>query len=71
MNQISYLDSKEIKKEIKTWMSCNFLLLNSDKTDFILLGPKHLRDTLFNDLANLDGHYPGLQHHCKESGSYL
>ena len=35
-------------------MTCNFLLLNSDKTEVIILGPKHLRDTLSNDIAALD-----------------
>ena len=35
-------------------MTCN-LLLNSDKTEVIVFGPKHLRNTLSNDLANLDG----------------
>ncbi|MDF4285579.1 reverse transcriptase family protein, partial [Vibrio parahaemolyticus] len=27
-------------KDIKTWMSTNFLMLNSDKTEVIVLGPK-------------------------------
>merc|ERR1711980_61787 len=36
-------------------MTCNFLLLNSDKTEVIVLGPKHLRDALSNDISNLDG----------------
>ena len=35
-------------------MTCNFLLLNSDKTEVLILGPKHLRDTLSNDIAALD-----------------
>ena len=35
-------------------MSCNCLLLNSDKTEVLILGPKHLRDTLSNDEAALD-----------------
>ena len=35
-------------------MTRNFLLLNSDKTEVIILGPKHLRDTLSNDIAALD-----------------
>ncbi len=29
-------------KDIKAWMTCNFLLLNSDKTEVIVLGPKHV-----------------------------
>ena len=35
-------------------MTRNFLLLNSDKTEVIILGPKHLRDTLINYIAALD-----------------
>ena len=52
-NQLSRL--KVCLKDIKTWMICNFLLLNSDKTEVIVFGPKHLRDTLSNDIATLDG----------------
>merc|ERR1712035_125569 len=37
------------------WMSCNFLMLNSDKTEVILLGPKHLRNSLSKDIVSLDG----------------
>ena len=33
-------------KDIKDWMSTNFLLLNSDKTEVIVCGPKHLRKGL-------------------------
>ncbi|RCU38734.1 hypothetical protein DVA76_17340, partial [Acinetobacter baumannii] len=42
-------------KDIKNWMTCNFLLLNSDKTEVIVLGPKHLRDALCIDIVTLDG----------------
>ena len=42
-------------KDIKSWMTCNFLLLNPDKTEVILLGSKHLRNTLSNDTTTLDG----------------
>ena len=35
-------------------MTHNFLLLNSDKTEVLILGPKHLRDTLSQDIAALD-----------------
>ena len=51
-NQLTKLQT--CLKDIKTWMTCNFLLLNSDKTEVIILGPKHLRDTLSNDIAALD-----------------
>ncbi len=43
-NQLTKLQA--CLKDIKTWMICNFLQLNSDKTEVIVLGPKHLRDTL-------------------------
>ena len=42
-------------KDIKAWMTCNFLLLNSDKTEVIVFGPKHLRDSLSNHVVSLDG----------------
>ncbi|KAI3367040.1 hypothetical protein L3Q82_009670 [Scortum barcoo] len=42
-------------KDIKAWMTRNFLLLNSDKTEVILLGPKHLRNTFSPKIALLDG----------------
>ena len=32
--------------DIKSWMSSNFLRLNSDKTEVIVFGPKHLRNGL-------------------------
>ena len=35
-------------------MTRNFLLLNSDKTEVLILCPKHLRNTLSNDIAALD-----------------
>ena len=49
-----YRDRPTCLKDIKTWMTRNFLLLNSDKTEVIILGPKHLRDALSNDIAALD-----------------
>lgn len=52
-NQLSKLEA--CFKEIKIWMTRNFLLLNSDKTEVIVLGPKHLRDSVSNDIAALDG----------------
>lgn len=33
-------------KETETWMTCNFLLLNSDKTEMVVLDHKHLKKTL-------------------------
>ena len=51
-NQLTRLQA--CLKDIKTWMTCNFLLLNSDKTEVLFLGPKHLRDRLSNDIAIMD-----------------
>ena len=36
-------------------MSHNFLLLNSDKTEVIVFGPKNLRDMMSNHIVTLDG----------------
>lgn len=52
-NQLAKLQA--CLKDIKTWMTHNFLLLNSDKTEVIVLGPKHLRNALSNNIASLDG----------------
>ena len=41
--------------DIKAWMTWNFLLFNSDKTEVIVFGPKHVRDSLSNHLVLLDG----------------
>jgi len=41
-------------KDIKTWMTCNFLMLYSDKTEVILLGPEHLSDQLSCDVVPAD-----------------
>uniref|UniRef100_A0A8K9XV18 Reverse transcriptase domain-containing protein n=1 Tax=Oncorhynchus mykiss TaxID=8022 RepID=A0A8K9XV18_ONCMY len=39
----------------RKWMAANFLLLNSDKTEMLVLGPKKQRDLLLNLTINLDG----------------
>ena len=41
--------------DISMWMAANFLLLNSDKTEMLILGPKKQRDLLLNLTINLDG----------------
>ena len=41
-------------KDIKTWMTLNYLLLNSEKTEVIVTGPKKHRDSLSDQLASLD-----------------
>lgn len=42
-------------KDIKSWMTYNFLIINSNKTEVIVLGPKLLRTSLSKDIATLDG----------------
>ena len=50
-NQLSKLQT--CLKDIKSWMSCNFLMLNLEKTEILVLGPKNLRDSM--STATLDG----------------
>ena len=38
--------------DIKEWMSQNFLLLNSDKTEIMVVGPKSLRHNLSAYMPN-------------------
>ncbi|XP_054865229.1 uncharacterized protein LOC129348587 [Amphiprion ocellaris] len=52
-NQLARL--QDCLKDIKTWMTYNFLLLNSDQTEVILFGPKHLRKLLSKHIVTLDG----------------
>lgn len=40
-------------KDIKTWITSNFLLLNSDKTEVIALRPKYLIKMLSSDNLNM------------------
>ena len=40
-------------KDIKTWINRNFLLLNSDETEVLILGPKHLRRHSSENVRNL------------------
>uniref|UniRef100_A0A8P4JV61 Reverse transcriptase domain-containing protein n=1 Tax=Dicentrarchus labrax TaxID=13489 RepID=A0A8P4JV61_DICLA len=53
INQLSKLQT--CLKDIKSWMSCNFLMLNSEKNKILVLGPKNLRDSLSKDIVTLDG----------------
>uniref|UniRef100_A0A673W334 Reverse transcriptase domain-containing protein n=1 Tax=Salmo trutta TaxID=8032 RepID=A0A673W334_SALTR len=41
--------------DTRKWMAANFLILNSDKTETLVLGPKKKRDLLLNLTINLDG----------------
>ena len=46
---------QECQKNIKTWMTQNVSFLNSDETEIIVIGPKHLRETLSDQIVTLDG----------------
>ena len=41
-------------KNINVWTTQTFLLLNSDKTEVIAIGPKHLRETISDQIVTLD-----------------
>ena len=41
--------------DIKEWMTQNFLLLNSDKTEIMVVGPKSLRRNVSAYMPNIDG----------------
>ncbi len=45
----------ECVKNIKDWMTNNFLLLNSDKTEILLIGPKNSTQNLLDYNLQLDG----------------
>ncbi len=45
----------ECVKNIKDWMTNNFLLLNSDKTDILLIGPKNSTQNLLDHNLQLEG----------------
>ncbi len=45
----------ECVKNIKDWMTSNFLLLNSDKTEILLVGPKNSTQNLLDYNLQLDG----------------
>uniref|UniRef100_A0A8C7R0Y5 Reverse transcriptase domain-containing protein n=1 Tax=Oncorhynchus mykiss TaxID=8022 RepID=A0A8C7R0Y5_ONCMY len=52
---ISMKHGEACVSDIRKWMAANFLLLNSDKTEMLVLGPKKGRDLLLNLTINLDG----------------
>ena len=52
-NQLTKLQA--CLKDIKSWMTYNFLMLNSDKTEVLVIGPKNLRNSLSRDLVTLEG----------------
>ncbi len=42
-------------KNIKDWMTNHFLLLNSDKTEILLIGPKNSTQNILDHNLQLDG----------------
>uniref|UniRef100_A0A3Q0QRA2 Reverse transcriptase domain-containing protein n=1 Tax=Amphilophus citrinellus TaxID=61819 RepID=A0A3Q0QRA2_AMPCI len=46
---------RECLKDLMAWMTSNFLLLNSDKTEVIVLDPTNLRNLVSNHILTLDG----------------
>ena len=40
---------------ILCYLCVNVLMLNADKPEVIVLGPKHIRDSLSSNIVNLDG----------------
>ena len=42
-------------KDIKTWMTQNFLLLHSYKTEVVVFGPERFREKLSSYIVTLDG----------------
>ncbi len=45
----------ECVKNVKDWMTNNFHLLNSDKTEILLIGPKNSTQNLLDHNLQLDG----------------
>ena len=45
-------------KDIKTWMTQNCLLINSDKTEVVLFGPQCFREKLSSYKVTLDQGFP-------------
>ncbi len=50
---LNYSANKEIKN-VKDWMTNNLLLLNSDKTEVLLIGPKNSTQNLLDNNLQLD-----------------
>ncbi len=45
----------ECVKNIKDWMTNNFILLNSDKTEILLIGPKNSTQNIMDNNLQLNG----------------
>ncbi len=55
-------------EEVRTWMANNFLQLNANKTEVLLLGPAALNSTVTSKLGSLSNN---LQHYVKNLEVYL
>ena len=53
--QSSLMKMEACLLDINEWMTQNFLLLNSDKTEIMVVGPKSLRHNLSAYMLNIDG----------------
>ncbi len=60
----------ECVKNVKDWMTNNFLLLNSDKTEILLIGPKNSTQNLLDYNLHLDG-CTVTSSTVKKSGCYI
>ncbi len=60
----------ECVKNIKDWMTNNFLLLNSDKTEKLLIGPKNSTQNILDHNLQLDG-CSVTSSTVKKSGCYI
>ncbi len=45
MKLLNYLSQQNVFKNVKDWMTNNFLLLHSDKTEILLIGPKQYTES--------------------------
>ncbi len=45
----------ECVKNLKDWMANHFLLLNSDKTEILFIGPKNSTQNILDQTLQLDG----------------
>ena len=50
----TFLKLQACLKDMKVWMTCNFLLLNSSKTEIIFFVPKQFRNSMPSHLISLD-----------------
>ena len=65
MKPVCWSDNKHVFKTKRPgWL--NFLLLNSNKTKFVVFGPECFRKTLPSFVVTLDRHYIGFHYYSEE-----